>query len=63
MCRAAIELYGKVVSELDTGDMVFGIAKTIAEITRSTTLVPGDEVEVAITGLGTLRNPVRSAGR
>ena len=42
MCRAANELNGNVVSEFDTGDIVFGIAKTIAEITRSTTLVPGD---------------------
>lgn len=75
-----IRLNGKVVSEFDTSDMVFGIAKTIAEITRYITLVPGDviwmgtddpnldmvpgdDVEVAITGLGTLRNPVRLAAR
>ncbi len=58
----------------------FGVAKTIAGITRDTTLVPddviwigtddptldmvaGDEVEIAITGIGALRIPVRAAAR
>jgi len=71
-----IRLNGKVVSEFDTNDMIFGVAKTIAEITRYITLVPGDmiwmgtddptldmvagdTVEVEISGIGVLRNPVK----
>lgn len=39
-----IRLSGKVVSEFDTNDMIFGVAKTIAEIARYITLVPGDMI-------------------
>ena len=73
-----IRLNGEVVSSFDTTDMLFGVARTIAEITRYITIVPGDViwmgtddptldmvagdvVEVEITGVGVLRNPVRAA--
>ena len=39
-----IRLNGKVASAFDTDDMIFGVAKTIAEITRYITLVPGDVI-------------------
>lgn len=39
-----VRLNGKVVASFDTNDMVFGVAKTIAEIARYITLVPGDMV-------------------
>jgi 2-keto-4-pentenoate hydratase/2-oxohepta-3-ene-1,7-dioic acid hydratase in catechol pathway len=39
-----IRLNEKVVSTFDTNDMVFGVATTIAQITRYITLVPGDVI-------------------
>jgi len=70
-----VRLNGREVSRFRTADMVFGIAETIAAITRYITLVPGDViwmgtddptldmvpgdvVEVELTGLGVLRNRV-----
>jgi 2-keto-4-pentenoate hydratase/2-oxohepta-3-ene-1,7-dioic acid hydratase in catechol pathway len=70
-----IRLNGKEESRFATNSMIFGIAKTLATMTRYLTLypgdivwmgtddptrdmVPGDVVEVEITGLGVLRNPV-----
>lgn len=72
-----VRLNGIEVAAFDTSDMLFGVAATIAEITRYNTLVPGDviwmgtddptldmvagdTVEVEITGLGKLVNPVRA---
>jgi 2-keto-4-pentenoate hydratase/2-oxohepta-3-ene-1,7-dioic acid hydratase in catechol pathway len=71
---------GEVRQRASTGDMIFGVAETVAWISRFLTLQPGDliatgtpsgvgsttgtflkagdVVEVEITGLGTLRNPV-----
>ena len=73
--RTSVRLNGKVVSEFDTNNMVFGIARYISAMTRHLTLHPGDViwmgtdgatenmkagdvVEVEISGLGVLRNPV-----
>ena len=70
-----IRLNGTEVSRFPTNSMIFGVAKTLATMTRYLTLVPGDivwmgtddptldmvpgdTVEVEITGLGVLRNPV-----
>src|SRR5512142_1710923 len=39
-----IRINGEVVSAFDTNDMIFGVANTIAEITRYITLVPGDVI-------------------
>jgi 2-keto-4-pentenoate hydratase/2-oxohepta-3-ene-1,7-dioic acid hydratase in catechol pathway len=72
-----VRLNGREVSRFRTNDMIFGVAATIAEITRYITLHPGDmvwmgtdeptldmvagdTVEVEISGLGVLRNPVRA---
>lgn len=71
---------GAVRQQASTGDMIFGVAETVAWISRFLTLQPGDliatgtpsgvgattgtflqagdVVEVEITGLGTLRNPI-----
>lgn len=74
-----IRLNGKEESRFATNSMIFGVAKTLATMTRYLTLypgdvvwmgtddptrdmVPGDTVEVEITGLGTLRNPVVGDG-
>ena len=70
-----IRLNGKEQSRFPTNSMIFGIATTLATMTRYLTLVPGDivwmgtddptrdmvpgdTVEVEITGLGLLRNPI-----
>jgi acylpyruvate hydrolase len=74
---------GEVVQDGTTRDMIFGVAETVAWLSRTMTLIPGDivatgtpagvggfkglflrdgqTVEVDIEGLGTVRNPVRSA--
>jgi 2-keto-4-pentenoate hydratase/2-oxohepta-3-ene-1,7-dioic acid hydratase in catechol pathway len=71
---------GEVRQQASTGDMLFGVAETIAWLSRFVTLEPGDliatgtpsgvgsttgrflqagdTVEVEISQLGTLRNPV-----
>lgn len=70
-----IRLNGREVSRFRTGDMLFGIADYLCEMSRYLTLVPGDvlwmgtedpsldmvpgdTVEVSITGIGTLTNAV-----
>jgi 2-keto-4-pentenoate hydratase/2-oxohepta-3-ene-1,7-dioic acid hydratase in catechol pathway len=70
-----IRLNGREVSRFRTGDMLFGVADYLCEMSRYLTLhpgdvlwmgtedpslemVPGDTVEVAITGIGALANPV-----
>ena len=73
--HTTVRLNGKVASEFDTNNMVFGIATYISAMTRYLTLYPGDiiwmgtdgatqniksgdVVEVDISGVGVLRNPV-----
>ena len=70
-----VRLNGKEVARFNTNDMVFGVARTIADISKYITLHPGDvvwmgtdeptldmvagdTVEVEISGLGVLRNPL-----
>jgi 2-keto-4-pentenoate hydratase/2-oxohepta-3-ene-1,7-dioic acid hydratase in catechol pathway len=70
-----IRVNGKQLSEFRTNDMIFGVARYIAEITQFITMSPGDMiwmgtespsqdmragdvVEVEISGIGTLRNPI-----
>ena len=70
-----IRINGVEQSRFATNAMIFGVANTLATITRYLTLVPGDivwmgtddptrdmvpgdTVEVEITGLGVLRNPI-----
>jgi 2-keto-4-pentenoate hydratase/2-oxohepta-3-ene-1,7-dioic acid hydratase in catechol pathway len=70
-----IRLNGREVGRFRTGDMLFGIADYLFEMSRYLTLVPGDvlwmgtedpsldmvpgdTVEISITGVGTLTNPV-----
>jgi 2-keto-4-pentenoate hydratase/2-oxohepta-3-ene-1,7-dioic acid hydratase in catechol pathway len=70
-----IRLNGREVSRFPTHSMIFGVARTLATMTRYLTLypgdvvwmgtddptldmVPGDQIEVEITGLGVLGNPV-----
>jgi len=70
-----VRLNDKTVSNFDTTNMVFSIAKYISAMTRNLTLFPGDViwmgtdgatrnikagdvVEVDISGIGSLRNPV-----
>jgi 2-keto-4-pentenoate hydratase/2-oxohepta-3-ene-1,7-dioic acid hydratase in catechol pathway len=42
--RLVIRLNGKVVSEYDTGGMIFGIRQYVARMTRYLTLYPGDVI-------------------
>ena len=70
-----VRLNGKEAARFNTNDMVFGVARTIADISKYITLHPGDvvwmgtdeptldmvagdTVEVEISGLGVLRNPL-----
>jgi 2-keto-4-pentenoate hydratase/2-oxohepta-3-ene-1,7-dioic acid hydratase in catechol pathway len=72
--QTTVRLNGEVRTQFRTADMVFGVARFIAAMTRYLTLYPGDVlwmgtdgtspdlspgdvVEVAISGIGTLRNP------
>jgi 2-keto-4-pentenoate hydratase/2-oxohepta-3-ene-1,7-dioic acid hydratase in catechol pathway len=72
--QTTVRLNGEVRTQFRTADMVFGVARFIATMTRYLTLypgdvlwmgtdgtspdlVPGDVVEVAISGIGTLRSP------
>jgi len=72
-----VRLNGKEAARFNTNDMVFGVARTIADISKYITLHPGDvvwmgtdeptldmvagdTVEVEISGLGVLRNPLVS---
>ena len=73
--QTTVRLNGRVASEFDTNNMVFGIATYISAMTRYLTLYPGDViwmgtdgatdnmkpgdvVEIEISGVGVLRNPV-----
>jgi 2-keto-4-pentenoate hydratase/2-oxohepta-3-ene-1,7-dioic acid hydratase in catechol pathway len=73
--RITTRLGGRVVQKGSTAEMVFGIGRLLAFVTRWITLepgdvlltgspagvgpmVPGDVVEVEISGIGTLRNTV-----
>ena len=42
--RIATKVNGKIVQESSTADMIFGVAKTIAILSRGTTLLPGDVI-------------------
>jgi 2-keto-4-pentenoate hydratase/2-oxohepta-3-ene-1,7-dioic acid hydratase in catechol pathway len=70
-----VRLNGTEVARFPTHSMIFGVARTLAAISRYMTLHPGDvvwmgtedptpdmvagdRVEIAITGLGVLANPV-----
>ncbi len=70
-----VRLNGKQVSQFNTNNMVFGVARYISEITKYVTMHPGDMiwmgaeaptldmrhgdvVEVDISSIGVLRNPV-----
>jgi 2-keto-4-pentenoate hydratase/2-oxohepta-3-ene-1,7-dioic acid hydratase in catechol pathway len=79
-------LNGQVVQQANTGQMLFSVARLIAELSRGTTLLAGtviltgtpagvgagrrpprflrdgDELEVEISGVGLLRNPVVQIG-
>ena len=74
-----IRLNGRELIQFATNDMIFGVERYIATISRYITLHPGDviwmgtegetadmkhgdTVEVEISGIGTLRNPVTRAG-
>jgi len=49
---------GKLVQESSTGDMIFGIAKTIAFLSQGTTLLPGDLIFTGTPqGVGMGRTP------
>ncbi len=61
--QTTVRLNGEVVSQFATNSMIFGIAHYIAEMTKYLTLYPGDmiwgdTVDVEITGIGTLSNPL-----
>ena len=73
---STVRINGEVVSQFDTGNMIFDVADFITEMSQNMTLYPGDViwmgcdgptipalgpgdvVEVEITGIGTLSNPV-----
>jgi 2-keto-4-pentenoate hydratase/2-oxohepta-3-ene-1,7-dioic acid hydratase in catechol pathway len=40
--RISTKLNGKTVQDSSTGDMIFGVAKTISILSQGTTLLPGD---------------------
>ena len=73
----SVRLNGTEVQHCDSAEMIFGVAATIADVSKYVTLEPGDllftgtsgstsqivagdVVEVEISGIGTLRNPVRA---
>jgi len=75
----SVRLNGDEVQRCDSAEMIFGVAHTIADLSKYVTFEPGDllftgtsgttaqigdgdVVEVEISGIGTLRNPVRMAG-
>ncbi|KAG4441332.1 hypothetical protein IFR05_003195 [Cadophora sp. M221] len=56
--RISTKLNGKTVQESSTGDMIFGIAKTIAFLSQGTTLLPGDVIFTGTPqGVGMGRKP------
>ena len=73
--ETTIRLSGRVVSQFNTGTMIFDTATYISEMSKYMTLypgdmlwmgtegvtenmVPGDVIEIEISGIGTLRNYV-----
>jgi 2-keto-4-pentenoate hydratase/2-oxohepta-3-ene-1,7-dioic acid hydratase in catechol pathway len=40
--RITTKVNGRIVQDSTTGDMIFGVAKTIAFLSQGTTLLPGD---------------------
>lgn len=52
-------LNGEVVQEGNVSEMTFGIDYQLADLCRHITLMPGDIVEVEVTGLGRLSNTVQ----
>jgi len=56
--QISTRLNGKTVQESSTSDMIFGIAKTIAFLSRGTTLLPGDVIFTGTPqGVGMGRKP------
>ena len=56
--RIQSRLYGQVMQSANTTDMVFGVARTIALLSESLTLEPGDVVVMGTPGgVGYARNP------
>ena len=56
--KISTKLNGKTVQESSTGDMIFGIAKTIAFLSQGTTLLPGDLIFTGTPqGVGMGRKP------
>ncbi|KAI9755132.1 MAG: hypothetical protein M4579_004398 [Chaenotheca gracillima] len=56
--RISTVLNGKTVQDSSTGDMIFGVAKTISFLSRGTTLLPGDLIFTGTPqGVGTGRTP------
>ena len=75
----SVRLNGDEVQRCESGEMIFDVAHTIADLSKYVTLEPGDllftgtsgttsqiragdVVEVEISEIGTLRNPVAAAG-
>ncbi|KAK0100296.1 hypothetical protein ONS95_008254 [Cadophora gregata] len=56
--KISTKLNGNTVQESNTGDMIFGIAKTIAFLSQGTTLLPGDLIFTGTPeGVGMGRKP------
>jgi 2-keto-4-pentenoate hydratase/2-oxohepta-3-ene-1,7-dioic acid hydratase in catechol pathway len=56
--RITTKVNGKLVQESSTGDMIFGVAKTIAFLSQGTTLLPGDVIFTGTPqGVGMGRKP------
>ena len=56
--RIGTKLNGKVVQESNTKDMIFGVKKTVAFLSRGTTLLPGDVIFTGTPqGVGSGRDP------
>ena len=56
--RIGTKVNGKVVQESNTKDMIFGVKKTVAFLSRGTTLLPGDVIFTGTPqGVGAGRDP------
>ncbi|CZS94358.1 related to bifunctional 4-hydroxyphenylacetate degradation enzyme [Rhynchosporium agropyri] len=56
--RISTKVNGKTVQDNNTGDMIFGVAKTIAFLSQGTTLLPGDLIFTGTPqGVGMGRKP------
>ncbi len=60
--ETTVRLNGETRTRFRTWDMLFGVRRFIATMTRYLTLHPGDVVEIELSGIGTLRNPFVAAG-